>query len=102
MCIAFTYYFFSRVDKKTGQPIKKVESRTAGDYRNDDAPCKIRSKLDTESGTDWTVNPVVPITAKLSKQGMKAGESKPEIQTKINRWGGPILDADGGSNFNAD
>jgi hypothetical protein len=33
---------------------------------------------------------------------MKAGESKPEIHTKTNRWGGSILDADGGSIFNAD
>jgi hypothetical protein len=39
---------------------------------------------------------------RYEKQGMKAGESKPETQTKINRWGGSFLDADGGSNFNAD
>jgi hypothetical protein len=33
---------------------------------------------------------------------MKAGGSKPEIQTKTNRWGGSKLHADGGSFFNAD
>ena len=33
---------------------------------------------------------------------MKAGELKRELQTRTNRWGGSILDADGGSFFNAD
>jgi hypothetical protein len=39
---------------------------------------------------------------KLSKREMTAGELKREIQTKTNRWGGSLLDADGGSFLNAD